>query len=163
MKKFKQTVAKIFKIGILTAMMGFTIYGAYRFGEVNVINVEATVIDSMPAKIEDLKNSVVERLVKCESAGLKESDAPIILDTNKKMSIGVLQFQVATVIHYVKVLESRDITKLEATLIALDADKAKSLAKSIIFETKSGVISDWFNCSNKGNLQSEVNLIKKLI
>ena len=64
MKKFKQTVAKICKIGILTATLGFTIYGAYKFGETNVISVSATEVDSMPAKIEELKEDYFDMSLK---------------------------------------------------------------------------------------------------
>ena len=162
MRKLKLLLVKIFKIGILTAIMGFTIYGAYKIGEVNVIRVEATVTDSMPAKIEELKDSVVDRLVKCESSGLKESDAPIILDSNKKFSIGVLQFQIKTVQHYTEIINHQTITAKEAVLLALDEQRARQLAKQIIFGTKSGVAGDWVVCSRRHNLQAEVDIIKKL-
>ena len=153
---------KICKIGILLGMLGFTIYGAYRFGETNVISIKAETVDSMPAKIEKLKDEVIDKLISCESQGYKESDAPIIYDTNKKMSIGLAQFQIATVIYYEKVLYNRQISAKEAVLIALDEQETRELAKDIIFKTKSGVIKDWYNCSIKYKLQDKVNLIKEI-
>ena len=144
------------------AILGFTIYGAYKFGETNVISIQAETVDSMPAKIEKLKDEVVDKLISCESQGYKESDAPIIYDTNRKMSIGLAQFQIATVIYYEKVLYNRQITAKEAVLIALDETQTRELAKQIIFNSKSGVIKDWYNCSNRYKLQDKVQIIKEL-
>lgn len=113
-------------------------------------------------KIEDLKDTVVAKLASCESAGYSESDGIIIFDSNAKASIGQLQFQKTTVIHYYKTLYGKTITAKEAVLIALDTEKASQLAKDVIFTTKNKVSGDWYNCSKKFNLDAQVDLIKQL-
>lgn len=155
------TIAIAATIGTLATFSGFVA----DIGSVQAQVPEApapTVIDRTPEKLAELKADVVKRLMECESAGHPESDGIIIFDSNNKASIGRAQFQKATVIHYMKVLHGEDITAKDAVLIALDDKKAATLAEEIIFTTKSGVESDWYNCSNKGHLQAEVDLIKKL-
>ena len=66
-----------------------------------------------------------------------------------------------TIIHYYKTLYSKDITKKEAVLIALDNEKAEQLASDIIFETEKGY-RNWLNCSNKHGLAERVKFIKGL-
>jgi hypothetical protein len=43
---------------------------------------------------------VVAEILSCESAGYKESDGLIIMDTNKKLSVGLMQWQVASIQFY---------------------------------------------------------------
>jgi len=83
-------------------------------------------------------------LESCESAGFSEEDAPIIFDSNNKASIGVFQFQKATIIHYFKTLYKEDITPKEAVMIALDEKKSRQLAEDIVF---SSGLSDWKTCA----------------
>lgn len=118
--------------------------------------------DNFTPKIDELKNKVVEDLRSCESAGHEEDDGIIIFDSNSKASIGTLQFQKNTVIHYYKVLYGQDITPKEAVLIALDNQKSGQLAKDIIFNTKNMAGKDWYNCTKRLNLDSQVLMIKKL-
>ena len=113
-------------------------------------------------KIENLKHEVLNQLSKCESAGYKEDDGLIVFDSNAKASIGNFQWQVASVIHYMKVLKGKDVTRKEAILIALDKDSAGELAKMVMFETKNMAGKDWYNCNNKYNLDEQIKLIKKL-
>lgn len=123
---------------------------------------EVKIIDRMPEKIEKLKDEVVNDLAGCESAGHSEDSGIIIFDTNNKASIGVLQFQKATVIHYVKVLYQKDITGQEAVELAINPIEAKKLAKDIIFKTNNGSWKDWVNCSNKLGLKARIEIIKEL-
>lgn len=118
-------------------------------------------IDATHERIEVLKDDVVTRLMQCESAGYSEDDGIIIFDTNGKASIGPLQFQKATLIHYYKTLYSKDITKKQAVEIALDRTEASQLAKDIIFTTDKG-ISNWINCDKKLGLSAEIKILKKL-
>lgn len=120
-----------------------------------------TIIDKTPEKVEALKKDVVQTISDCEAPGYKPGDAPIILDTNNKMSIGPMMFQVATVIYYEKALYGKDVTKLEATAIALDEKQAKALASDIIFKDSKGA-GNWYNCSNKHDIAPQVSIIKKL-
>jgi hypothetical protein len=118
--------------------------------------------DTLTGKIKELQASVVATVKSCESAGMKESDGIIILDTNNKMSIGMLQFQKLTVIYFYKNIYGKDITPKEAVQIALDEDMATQLASDIIFDTDKG-LSNWLNCANKNNLAPKVAVIKELM
>lgn len=121
----------------------------------------APVVDLSPVKMEALKNTVVDEISNCEVTGYKTGDAPIILDTNNRMSIGPMMFQVATVIQYEKALYGKDVTRLEATTIALDEVQAKALAKDILFKVSDGQ-HNWLNCSNKHDITAQINLIKSV-
>ena len=147
--------------GIITSAFHF----GQRIGTVEVVSAEVKEVDVTPLwekKIDDLKMEVVETLRKCESQGYSESDGIIIFDTNNKASIGSLQFQKATVIHYYKVLYGEVITGKQAVEIALDNDRAGQLAKDIIFKTKNMAGKDWVNCTRKHNLDEKVKLIKSM-
>lgn len=169
----KYNIAMWTRKGLIGVFIAGAIFGVFKTGEysssqnpaVAFIDREVSIDKSdvkFKEKIEFLKDDVIEQLRKCESAGHKESDGIIIFDSNEKASIGTLQFQVNTVIHYEKILNGRDITKKEAVLIALDNKKAGDLAKKIIFETKNKAGKDWVNCAKKHNLDAQVDLIKKL-
>jgi hypothetical protein len=116
--------------------------------------------DGMSATIETLKDDVVGRLASCESGGHPENDAAIILDVNRAASIGKLQFQTRTVVHYMKEIEGRGIDAKEAVEIALDTERASSLAKKIIFDRDGA--RHWHNCAKKLGLYHEVRSIQKL-
>jgi hypothetical protein len=118
-------------------------------------------VDNLTPKIEQLKADVLSLLKSCESKGYKESDAPIILDSNDRMSLGLFMFQKKTVIYFEKKLHDKTVTGLEATLIALNEKQATQLAKDIIF-TVDGGVDEWHNCSVKLGLEQKVNLIKSL-
>ena len=132
------------RIGYVIIAIGlFLLAGHYFFTSDaldNSIKASAPVISIVPqtvfadqtmeSKVEDLKKQVVADLAaKCETKGVKEPDAAIILDTNDRMSIGAWQFQITTVQHYIKVFEKREIDRIVAKrglLIetqAQDADK----------------------------------------
>lgn len=115
-------------------------------------------------KIETLKNAVVTDVgPNCESKGRKTSTDPvIILDTNNKASIGVMQWQVSSIIHYYKTLYKRDLSAKEAVLVALDDEKAMALAKSVMFDTKNKASKDWYTCANKMNADARIDIIKSL-
>lgn len=122
---------------------------------------EIQVVDRTPEKIEKLKDQVVADLAKCESGGHNEDTGIIVFDSNDRASIGQLQFQKATVIHYMKTLYGKDITGKEAVMIALDTEKASALAKDIIFKDSKGW-RNWFNCETKLGLGAKVEIIKEL-
>ena len=122
---------------------------------------EPTSDDIAPLPIEGLKDSVVERLAKCETKGRADADSVVIIDTNNKASIGKLQFQAETVANYTKLIEGRTIDRREAIQIALDGERAVSLAKRIIFE-KDG-LGNWHLCSKQLRLAPEVKFIRSMM
>src|SRR3990167_10954782 len=117
---------------------------------------------TMEAKVEALKDDIVARLEKCESGGKKEEDGIAILDSNDVGSYGPLQFQRKTVMHYYELKEGKPINGRDAIILALQGDKARDLARWVIFETPNGVAKDWTNCSRQLGLQKEVDVVNKL-
>lgn len=168
---FKYKVRNAFRKFTIAVMFCGLIFGTFMLGSYfsprtilaeNVISVvTATTTESLPSKIAELKRDVIAKLSGCESAGFSEDDGILVFDTNNKASIGVLQFQKTTVIHYYKTLYGKDITAKEAVLIALDKEQAFKLASDIIFTTPKG-LTNWVNCTNKLGLKSEVDVINKL-
>jgi len=122
---------------------------------------EPTSDDTAPLPIEGLKDSLVERLVKCETKGQSDANNVVVIDTNNKASIGKLQFQAETVVNYTKLIEGRTIDRKEAIQIALDGERAAGLAKRIIFE-KDG-LGNWHLCSKQLRLAPEVKRIQSMM
>jgi hypothetical protein len=143
-------------------LVGFSVGSTVPYIRAQEVQVPVYV-DTMPEKIEALKDEVVNDLAKCESGGKKEEDGIVILDSNNKGSYGVMQWQKTSYQHYYKIMTGSEISGKDAIIDALDAEKAKKLAKYVIFETKSGVAKDWVVCDGKHKLQERVNIIKKLI
>jgi hypothetical protein len=112
-------------------------------------------------KVNALKNDLVYQIKDCETSNFKEDDGVIVFDTNKKASIGLWQFQIDTVIYYYKKLYSKDITRKEAILIALDEERSAELTERIIFETEGGY-KNWAICSDKKKVVSQLAIIKKV-
>lgn len=160
---FKYRVRKFFrKVFFYVGIPAIIVITFLAGGEFNSTTTYASKeIDVTPQKLSVLKDGVVSSLKGCESAGYKESDGVIILDTNGLMSIGPLQFQKKTVQHYYKTLYSKEITGKEAVEIALSDEKASALAKDIIFTTDKG-IQNWINCDKKLGLSAEIKVLKKL-
>lgn len=133
----------------------------YSAPEVSVQTIDKS--DEMfAAKIDVLKDQVIEELAKCESGGRREEDGIVILDSNDKGSYGPLQFQRKTVMHYYKMMTGNEINGRDAIILALQGDKARELAKYVVFSTNSGVAKDWVNCSKWHGLQSKVDMIKSM-
>jgi len=119
-------------------------------------------LQSQDEKIEAYKDKLVYDLKKCESRDYKESDAPIIFDSNQKPSVGLWQFQIETVILYYKKLYGKDITRKEAIEVSIDEEKAKQLAHDIIFLDDEKGVGNWYNCMTKLDLKTKVNVIKEI-
>tara|TARA_R110000868_G_scaffold99181_2_gene273050 strand:- start:421 stop:999 length:579 start_codon:yes stop_codon:yes gene_type:complete len=158
MRATRATVMAVFALGLL--------YGAFFTGRVTTspifVNAEDKSQYMFDSKIEQLKNGVVNEILSCESAGHSEDNGIVVFDTNGKGSFGQLQFQKDTVIHYYKVLYGKTITGKEAVLIAMDTQKARDLAKDIMFSTKNKAGKDWVNCERKFSSDKQIDLIKKM-
>ncbi|HEC33024.1 MAG TPA: hypothetical protein ENI63_02065 [Candidatus Kaiserbacteria bacterium] len=111
-------------------------------------------------KVETLKQNVLDRLKSCESKDFALEDAPIILDANGEMSIGLFMFQRDTVIYYWEKFYGEQISRKKAVEIAISGE-ARDLAEKIIFEETGGIFN-WKNCARKESLVGEITVIKKL-
>lgn len=118
--------------------------------------------DRLAAKIDSMKEEVLNKLAQCESAGRKPEDGIAILDTNNKGSYGPFQWQVRSLQHYYEMRNKQELNGRDAIVLALFEDKARDMAKWVIFDTDAGVATDWVNCSKKYGLQARVDLIKEL-
>jgi len=147
---------------VIMVLLCFTAWGPMIWGQNEVVYASSSSeVDYTPAKIEELKMDVVDRLAsQCESKGAKDPDGLIVFDSNKVASLGRLQFQVKTVIEYYKQLYGKKIDGAEAIAIATNKEKAYALAKDIIF--KSDGLGNWYNCGIKLQLASEIAVLKKL-
>lgn len=147
--------------GISIVLTVAVVSGSLIFPNV-IYSIKEVPVDILPMRIDELKNEVVAKLEKCESGGRKEEDGIVVLDSNDRGSYGVMQWQRKSVMYYYELKTGNPINGRDAIILALTADKARDLAKWVIFETESGVEKDWYNCSKKHGLQTEVDLIKKL-
>lgn len=170
MKSIKSFLKKAALFGLAVALCSGILTVALSTSKVSAENEpETKVIDNTPAHIEALKDSVVDRLSSCESAGHDEDYGLVTFDQNSKgtlsarntPSFGVMQFKVTTVQKYVKDQTGKDINGHDAIILALDAKEAKDLAKWVIFNVQGGIYN-WQNCADKLDLVGEVTVIKKL-
>jgi len=118
-------------------------------------------MDTLAVKVQQLKGELLTRLQGCESGGSKDGDALIIFDKNKVASIGKFQWQLKSVVHYVKELRGEKINTSQALLIANDYEEARNLAGEVIFGTKNG-LNNWQNCDIKLGLSRELAIINKI-
>jgi hypothetical protein len=160
-------IARIVKLTLLTSAGLAIIMGAFVIGKTlypKTIYAEKAVVvevDNLSGRVEQLKNETLAQLKVCETGSKTEAHGVITFDSNKKASIGLYQFQVATVQHYYKTLYSKEISAKEAIEIALDEELSGKLARDIIFKTTNG-IDNWLNCRNKGSLADNVKWINKI-
>lgn len=165
--KFAKFMRNLFKKFFIVLGIGFGAVMLFIYFVPNRVIVTKVTTDTLAPKVAEIKKEALTNLKKCESSGSKESDGLITYDphaTNKTVevfSLGSFQFKKATVIHYYKVLYNKVITGKEAVLIALDDERAESLASDIIFTTDKGY-TNWLNCSNKLGLKATVDMINKL-
>lgn len=146
---------------ILAILYSAFVYGTRQSAIVYRDKIVKVPIDNLEAKVNQIKSETLSVLKSCESAGHSEDDGIIIFDSNAKASIGQLQFQKATVIYYYKLLYGKTISGKDATLIALDTDKALTLAQDIIFKNGTGD-REWVNCFAKHKLNDRVKMVKIL-
>lgn len=163
---FKYNVAMITRKVLIASFILGAIWGAFKIGRTTTAPIFVQAEDKSTAmyqeKVEALKDAVMSKLSQCESAGHKESDGIIIMDTNNKLSIGQYQWQISSVQHYYKMMTGNDISKKDAVILALNETEARKLAKFVAFETKNKIGKDWVNCNNKHNLDVQVDMIKSM-
>lgn len=165
---FKFRVRKFFRkvflvLGLIALIVAAFQIGRVKFPSTEIVYENKTVlVDNLGTKVEELKKDLVNELRQCESSGATEEDGIIVFDSNSKASIGLLQWQKASVIHYYKVLYGKEITGKEAVMVALDYEKASQLALDVMFKTNNKAGKDWFNCNKKLGLDQKIDWIKKL-
>ena len=119
--------------------------------------------ETFEGKVDQLKQDLLNDLgPRCETKGLDEPDAAIVLDSNNEMSIGRYQFQRDTVIYYYSKLYGKDITRREAIEISVDPDKSGPLALDILFQD-GYEHTDWINCTKWMDIDTKVENIKRII
>lgn len=125
--------------------------------------------DSLNAKIQSLKDELLDELAECESPGDTENTLPIIEDNNSRgtlarrevPSIGEYRFKIGTVMLYWKQWKGETLTAVQASLIALDHTKSRELASYVIFETENG-LDNWYNCTVRLGLEEKLKTIRFL-
>lgn len=172
---FKYRIYRFVRKTVQLTVLGIIISGVFgagflygKFGHTDEVFANTITVDSFDGKVEKLKDEVVNKIAQCETKNAPQDMAIVKYDNNSRgtltgknvASIGVMQFKIGTVQHFYKELYGKDISNYEATLIALDNDKAKKLAKEAIFGIK-GAVFHW-TCAND-EIIGEVTIIKKLI
>lgn len=115
-------------------------------------------------RLIDIQNDVLAQLAKCESGGITEPEAAIILDSNNRMSIGKYMWQVTSVQRYVEKYYGQKVDRKTATLIAMDAWPTipiADLTRTVLFE-EGNQAADWKNCATRLGLPEQIRLINKL-
>lgn len=165
-RKFKYVMSKGIKVAVICTFLSGATVGIFTAGKASTtatfVQAEDKSGEMYQEKVEALKDAVMAKLSQCESAGHKESDGLIIMDTNNKLSIGQYQWQVSSVQHYYKLMTGKDISKKDAIILALNETEARKLAKYVAFETKNKIGKDWVNCNSKHNLDVQVDMIKSM-
>ncbi len=123
-----------------------------------IVEVDSNIIQLMK---EDLVNNL-----RLEESGGRMEDGRLLYTNDPRQSMkkkcnkiggvrdincdswGVMQFKIPTVIDFYDRLYGKEITEVEALLIALDEQKALKLAEDMIFEIE-GAIWNWENSVNK--------------
>lgn len=153
-------------VAIVAVLVGSGWLGATFYPE-TVLAIHEVKINTLPERLDQIKDDVVLRLEQCESGGAREPEALITYDPDKSgkkgniASLGSLQFKVHTVQHYISKFDGRALSQVDAIKIATDRNEARELAKRVIFEEEGGVFN-WANCAKKLNLVPEIEVIKKL-
>lgn len=165
-QRFKAKCVRIIKLGTIGTVLVAIVAGIYMAGQwtapVRAIEVEKEVfVEKLPQQIEKLKDELVAELEKCESGGYPEDAGIMIFDSNNKASVGPLQMQKDHVKHFSKVLYGKELTGKEAVILAVEPEKARALAKDVLFKVEDGW-REWYNCGRKINVETKIAYIKKM-
>ena len=117
-----------------------------------------SIAEAKASALDQRKNEMLRELATCESGGHGETDRPIY--GGRGMFVGRFQFMPRTVMAYVQQRDGRVLSFREATDLAHDYNRAKDLAKYMIFEQ--GRINDWPACSRRLGLVQQVAEIQSL-
>lgn len=129
--------------------------------------------------IDELKNSVVNDIRYQEvKEEVKDGDLFYVNDPRQshygkcqrisgKRSVdcdswGVMQFKIKTVQYYSTKLRSEDLSEVEALILAVDENRAKDLAKEIIFNEVGGVWNWSTTHDERSYFNKQINAIRDL-
>ena len=115
-----------------------------------------SIAEAKAQAMDQRKDEMLRELATCESGGHGETDRPIY--GGRGTFVGRFQFMPRTVMAYVLQRDGRELSFREATELAHDYDRAKELAKYMIFEQ--GRINDWPACARKLGLRQQVSEIQ---
>ncbi|MBN9090740.1 MAG: hypothetical protein J0J01_27830 [Reyranella sp.] len=115
-----------------------------------------SIAEAKAAAVESRKDEMMRELATCESGGHGESDRPIY--GFRGMFVGRFQFMPTTVRAMVQQRDGMVLSLREATDLAHDYERAKDLAKYMIFEQ--GQVSAWPACARKLGLYQQVSEIQ---
>jgi hypothetical protein len=111
-----------------------------------------TIAEAKAQALDGRKEEMLRELATCESGGHGDSDRPIY--GGRGTFVGRFQFMPRTVISYVQQRDGTVLSFQEAKALAHDYDRAKELAKYMIFEQ--GRVNDWPACARKLGLAQQV-------
>lgn len=162
-KLFCRYVFEMIKLGLVITAVAIIAY-MYGQGSQTIIFADAQKNDTLSTKIQTMQNEVVEKLAHDEN----RTNIPCVPDDNKakslpikdKVSCGVMQFKISTIQHYYGILKLGTISDQQAVILAIDPDKAKALAKRVIFETQGGIFN-WTTATPE--IVAKVETIKELM
>jgi hypothetical protein len=102
------------------------------------------------------KDELMRELATCESGGHGDSDRPIY--GGRGTYVGRFQFNLRTVVAYVRQRDGMELSLSEAKEFAHDYDRASGLAKYMIFDLDRA--GDWPLCARKLGLRAQVNEVR---
>lgn len=162
---FKYRVAQFFSKLFKLSVVGGLMYATFILGTYSQATsyVQAELTDSMPIRVEKLKQEVIEQIAKLETGNVKTEDGLVHIDNNKAKTLkekdipsyGCMQFKVSTVQLYEKNLYKKDMNNYDAILVALDCSKAKQLAEDIIFKVNGG-LWNWSVATKEMGMKVEI-------
>jgi hypothetical protein len=106
---------------------------------------------------DDRKDEVMRQLAICESGGYGQSEKPIY--GGRGLYLGRFQFATRTVMSYVQRRDGVALNPKQAAELAHDYDRARDLAKYMIFDLEEPW--HWPLCSRKIGMPAQVAAIKQ--
>ena len=116
--------------------------------------------DKLEAKIEELKEDILNQLANCETGGVDEPNGYVKLDSNAVNSWGKYQWQRKSIQHWVKEFYDRDVNLQEAALIAWGLHEIP--LDELTWKTLEVRSAEWYNCDKRLGLEKQVSLVKKI-
>lgn len=176
---FMSFIRFLVKVTVAGVLIGLLLGAAYGIGvlstsdEVSAVNspiapIVAAAAEDGNAKANKALDAIIEEIAEKESGNVEDSAALVVFDDNKagtlprkdKLSYGCMMYKISTVQRHYKAVYGKDLNNLEATMLALNCDQAKSLARAAILKIK-GSLYEWSVATHDQGVQ--VDLIRKML